>query len=207
MEDQHPEDVDVNHPIQCQCGKFQGQVETGHPVNWCFCYCTDCQAFARFLEREADTLTPAGGTDIIQTEPKYVSFHQGQQYLACMRLSPRGLLRWYASCCSTPIGNTLPHRQASFVGLIHTCLKGGQPLDGAFGPANLHVHTRHARGDTRPKTVGFQRAMLRVSFMLLRGFMDGSYRQSPFFGPDGGPISAPRVLSEEERRALKGKPR
>jgi len=32
------------------------------------CYCKDCQAFARFLER-ADVLDPAGGTDIFQMPP------------------------------------------------------------------------------------------------------------------------------------------
>ena len=32
------------------------------------CYCKDCQAFARFLDR-ADVLDPAGGTDIFHMAP------------------------------------------------------------------------------------------------------------------------------------------
>jgi hypothetical protein len=40
-----------------------------------------------------------------------------------------GLLRWYAACCKTPIGNTLPNFRASFVGLIHSCLQNaGAPI-------------------------------------------------------------------------------
>ena len=50
------------------------------------CYCKDCQAFARFLERP-DLLDPAGGTDIFQMPPA--------------RLSDKGVLRWYTDCCRT----------------------------------------------------------------------------------------------------------
>jgi hypothetical protein len=40
------------------------------------CYCQDCQAFARFLERP-DVLDPAGGTDIFQMPPGRVKFIAG----------------------------------------------------------------------------------------------------------------------------------
>lgn len=195
----------MNHPIQCQCGKLRGSVETGHTMNRGVCYCLDCQAFARFLQRQQDILDEAGGTDVVQIEPKHVSFHQGHQYLACMRLSPKGLLRWYASCCNTPIGNTLPNAKASFVGLIHSCLESdGLSLDKSFGPVSVRVNTRHARGDSKPRTTGFKRAALRILIMLVRGRLDGSYRKSPFFGPDGGPVARPTVISKAQRRALEG---
>src|SRR6266446_4605702 len=40
------------------------------------CYCKDCQAFARFLER-TDVLDPAGGTDIFQMPPGRVKLTAG----------------------------------------------------------------------------------------------------------------------------------
>jgi Family of unknown function (DUF6151) len=57
-----------------------------------------------------------GATDVIQTSPAQLTLTQGQEFLACMRLTEKGLLRWYAACCSTPIGNTLPNYRMSFVG-------------------------------------------------------------------------------------------
>lgn len=195
----------MSHPIQCQCGNLQGSVETGHPVNRGVCYCRDCQAFARFLKREADILDGAGGTDVVQTEPRYVSFHQGQQHLACVCLTPR-LLRWYAACCNTPIGNTLPNMKAAFVGLIHSCLEHAPAsLDESFGPVRMHVHTRHARGEQKPKQVGFAPAALRVLTTLVRARLDGSYRQTPFFGADGRPVATPLMVGAQELQTLKGK--
>jgi hypothetical protein len=82
------------------------------------CYCRDCQAFARFLER-ADVLDPAGGTDIFQMPPARVKLVAGTDAMRCLRLSNK-VLRWYADCCRTPIANTataaLPgHRRGSFL--------------------------------------------------------------------------------------------
>ena len=70
------------------------------------CYCKDCQAFARFLER-ADVLDAAGGTDIFQMPPGRMKFTAGADALRCLRLSDKTrVFRWYADCCRTPIGNT-----------------------------------------------------------------------------------------------------
>ncbi len=52
-------------------------------------------------------LDERGGSQIIQVPPKNLTFTQGREVLASMRLTEKGLLRWYAGCCNTPIGNTL----------------------------------------------------------------------------------------------------
>ncbi|MFZ2237575.1 MAG: DUF6151 family protein, partial [Dokdonella sp.] len=46
----------------------------------------------------------------------------GEDELACMSLSPNGMLRWYASCCSTPIGNTPRDRNMPYVGVVSACV-------------------------------------------------------------------------------------
>jgi hypothetical protein len=125
----------VNHPLHCRCGTLKGYVVHSAGVNRCVCYCRDCQAFAHFLGRPGEILDARGGTDVIQTRPANVIFTQGRDALACMRLTERGLLRWYAACCNTPIGNTLANHRVSFVGLVHSCLEGpGASLDDSFGP-------------------------------------------------------------------------
>jgi hypothetical protein len=95
------------HLLQCRCGTLKGHVSRSHVANRCVCYCRDCQAFAHFLGRADEILDASGGTDVIQTRAANVVFTEGKEALACMRLTPNGLLRWYSTCCNTPIGNTV----------------------------------------------------------------------------------------------------
>jgi hypothetical protein len=89
------------HPLQCRCGTLQGYVSLANMAVRAVCYCKDCQAFARFLERSDDAvLNELGGTEIVAMLPRYVHFTQGLEALVCMSLSERGLLRWYSSCCN-----------------------------------------------------------------------------------------------------------
>src|ERR1700730_9313253 len=145
----------MNHPLQCRCGTLKGYVVHSAGVNRCVCYCSDCQAFAHFLGRPGEILDAQGGTDVVQTRPANVIFTQGQEALACMRLTPKGLLRWYAACCNTPIGNTLATPKLSFIGLAHTCLETpDNPIYQSFGPVRTWVNGASARGDPKPKDAG-----------------------------------------------------
>src|SRR5580693_8835680 len=114
----------MTHQLQCRCGTLRGFVSPSHGVNRCVCYCRDCQAFAHFLGRADEILDASGGTDVIQTRAANVVFTEGREALACMRLTPNGMLRWYSTCCKTPVGNTTANSKVSFVGLVHTCLEG-----------------------------------------------------------------------------------
>ena len=191
------------HALQCRCGKLKGQVERPERANHAVCYCKDCQAFAHFLGRPDEILDEGGGSEVVQTQPRYVGFTEGAEHLACVRLTPSGLVRWYADCCKTPIGNTMATPKMSFVGLVHSCLDvAGQPLDDAFGSVRCRVNTHGAKGSPRPKPVGIPWAALWFLSMLIRARVDGSYRQTPFFDACSSPVVAPRVLSAEERRTL-----
>lgn len=195
------------HPVSCSCGKLKGRLEQTQGVNRGLCYCADCQAFARFLKRDTEILDQSGGSDIIQTTPSNLTFSEGQEHLACMRLSPKGLLRWYAACCNTPIGNTLPNFKFSFVGLVHNCLAGeaetkAGALDQAFGPKRMQLNTQSALGQPKPKSFGLLQAIPRLAGMLLKTRLDGSYKRTPFFTDAGEPIVTPQVLSLQERQAL-----
>jgi hypothetical protein len=191
----------MNHLLRCNCDKLKGILQPTKDINRCVCYCGDCQAFARFLKREHDILDEIGGTIILQTVPKYVSFVEGTENLACIRLTENGLLRWYATCCNTPIGNTPPNFKLSFIGLIHNCLSGEPAsLDTTFGPIRMYVSTHEAIGEPKPKSMGSLSGMLRVIGMVLRARLDGSYKQNPFFvSASGVPIVTPKVLNHEER--------
>ncbi|HVL76941.1 MAG TPA: DUF6151 family protein, partial [Noviherbaspirillum sp.] len=131
------------HRIECKCGALGGTLEHGAEVNRAVCYCDDCQAFARFLGRDNEVLDGAGGTEVIQTLQSRVRFERGHEHLACMRLSPRGMLRWYARCCNTPLGNTLPNHKLAMFGLVHSCVQAEEgSLDRAFGPRKTIAFTK-----------------------------------------------------------------
>ncbi len=173
------------------------------------CYCDDCQAFAHFLGCADRVLDAHGGTEIFQTSPARLQFTAGVSDLACMRLSPGGLLRWYAGCCRTPIGNTLATRQVPFVGLIHSCIHAeptGRSRDEVLGPVRARVFTRFATGGRERsggRAGGSVRVILRFARLLLAARLRGDHARSPFFDASSGePTATPRVLSPEERRAL-----
>lgn len=190
--------------IRCRCGCLQGIARPRGCVNRCLCYCDDCQAFARFLERQDEVLDAFGGTEILHLSQGEVSFTEGREELACLRLSETGTLRWYAACCSTPLGNTLPKRGFPVVGLVRTCLDAeGDSLEATIGPIRMQVFTKYAVQAPAPKTRGLPGGMTRVLRIALRARLKRDHRQSPFFQPETGkPVVVPRVLSEAERARL-----
>ncbi len=54
----------------------------------------------------------------------------------------KGLMRWYASCCNTPIGNTMATSAMPFIGLIHACIDAPT---GALGPIRGRAFARARR--------------------------------------------------------------
>ena len=194
----------MNHPLRCQCGTLRGNVSHPESVSRGVCYCKDCQAYAHFLGKAGEILDEMGGTDVVATLPKHVTFTQGLEALACMSLSEKGMLRWYASCCNTPIGNTSRDFKVSHVGLVHNCLEDpSQTLESSFGPVRMRVNTKHAKGS--PKSMPLSTIVSILGFMksLARARVDGSYRQTPFFTSDRGiPVVAPKVLTRAERDSL-----
>lgn len=196
----------MNHRFQCQCGALQGEIGQPDRGVRAVCYCGDCQAYARVLGQPQRVLDLLGGTDVVATQSKYVTFTSKTQTLACLSLSPQGLLRWYAKCCSTPIANTPRNWKLPYVGLVHTCLRQPEPLEQSFAKVQLHVNTKAAKG--RPPRVGRLSGMTRFAGLALRltgSRLSGGYRATPFFDAKGVPITevivAPRAAVQEARAA------
>ena len=156
------------------------------------CYCKDCQAFARFLKRADTVLDEHGGTAIVATIPKLVHFTQGLEALACMSLSHRGLLRWYASCCNTPIGNTARDVKTPYVGLIESCLQSSSPsLQESFGPVRIVLNTKSAGTREVDALVSNLLALLGVMISVIGARLSGAYKPNPFFATEmGTPVRA-----------------
>lgn len=206
------EDGLVDLTVRCTCGAVQGVARGISPAagNHAVCYCDDCQAFAHFLGRAAEILDPQGGTEVFQLSPAALLITAGAERLACMRLSDRGLCRWYAGCCNTPIGNTMHTSQVPFVGLVHLCMQRpaeDPALQRALGPIQVRSFRRFAKGDAAAlpaDKVPMPLMVLRLLGSMLKWRLRGDHRRSPFFEPrTGKPIASPRVLGTIEREELR----
>lgn len=200
----------VDLPVRCSCGTLRGVASGVSEAagNRLVCYCDDCQSFPHFLGQADRVLDAHGGTDIFQMSPARLRFTEGTDQLVCMRLRPRGLLRWYAACCKTPIANTPPRRGLPFVGLIHACVDhaaDGRSRDESLGPIRARVHARFAKGD-RSGLDAHDKApaslVLRFMRVLVMARLRGDHTRSPFFDAAGAPCATPHVLSRDELRAV-----
>jgi hypothetical protein len=192
--------------LQCRCGIVRGVLAVAPASgNHCVCYCKDCQAFAHFLGRADDMLDAQGGTDIFQTSQAHLALHTGHDSVACMRLTTSGLARWYASCCNTPIGNTLATSGVPFIGLTTVFAKGA--VAAALGPIRARVHVDSARDGRAAVPAGglpMPYVLARALWLMLRWRLRGDHRRSPLFAAPGyRPIAEPRVLTAEEREDLR----
>ena len=163
------------------------------------CYCEDCQAFARFLERP-DILDAAGGTDIFQLPPGRVTFTAGLDALRCVRLSDK-VLRWFAHCCHTPIANTAANPRFPVVALIHSIVDyaADEPSrDALLGPPLCRIYEHSAIGPLPSNAA--PPPSLRVfacrATKVVGWWMRGRARPNPFFDDrTKAPRSVPQLLS------------
>jgi hypothetical protein len=135
---------------------------------------------------------------VVATQARNVTFTSSAS-LACLSLSPRGLLRWYASCCGTPIANTPRNWKLPYVGLVHTCLRQPQPLEMSFPGDPLRVNTAGAHG-VPPKGRSLA-GMARFGTLALRlaaSRLGGRHRATPFFDAQGRPAREVRVVPKAE---------
>lgn len=196
------------HQLQCQCSLVRAEVDCRGTHNRLICYCTDCQAFGRFLTNLAQhdgqhqVLDAQGGTELVQVAQSKLRFVQGEDQLLAVRLTEQGMIRWYTRCCHTPIGNTMASRGGAFIGLIHSCLTRPQ-LNADFGDQIAQLNTNTALGTAKPQQHGLFRVISSFLWLLIAERVSGRYLQSPLFNADGSPRSEPRVLSAAELAALK----
>lgn len=174
----------------------------GGPSNRVRCYCTDCRTFGRFLGQESRALDSRGGTEIVQLAQGRVRFTQGLDHVAAIQLSESGLIRWYARCCNTPIGNTMRSPKWSFIGLVSACL-ARERLDQDFGETVAEFGTATALGESKPKQHGVLRTIGRFARIVIGARVSGSYKDTQLFTSAGKPIVGPRILSAAEVDQLK----
>ena len=164
------------------------------------CFCADCQTAAHLHQDGEDMLNAAGGTDIWQTTPDRITITDGIENLEVLRLSPKGLFRWHAACCGTPLLNTLPNLKLPFSGIVlrQSALTEAQEVFGAVtcvaGAADAIPETADA-----PTNRGFAKAGWAVVRRMVAAWLRGA--RSPLKGAGGAPVSPVRVIDLRTRQA------
>jgi len=164
------------------------------------CYCKDCQAFIKHLGKQKEVFDGNGGTDIYQMPPRNFKITQGIDQIRCLRLTEKGLHRWYTGCCNTPIGNTLSAK-FPFIGLIQNFVCD-KDANSAMGPVKTYAHRQSAQP---PISKSFDKGMptkkylaqllLKLTYWRLRAF----HRPSPLFNSRGKAIVEPKVLNKSQQ--------
>ena len=178
---------------KCDCGEVRFRLA---PITGtrCVCYCASCQAFLAHLGR-SDIADGAGGSDLFQAAPNCVTLEKGEAHLANLRLTDKGPLRWYATCCNTPVCNTGAKRAVPLVSFLVRSFDD----ETAAGPVIARVNRKDAKGHVDAeggsmRTLIF--AFLRRAVVLL---ITGQYKKTPFFDENGTPVAATTRLSPEEQ--------
>jgi hypothetical protein len=182
--------------LSCACSAVQGETteidsSSGTRV---VCCCKDCQSFAEFLNQEDTVLDTYGGTELFQMPVAHVKITKGAEQIRCVRLSAKGLHRWYTACCNTPIGNTLG-AGAPFIGLIHNFMGNTPTRDKDLGMVLGYIQLKSAKKRVPQALIGSQLKILaRTLSKLLIWKLKGFNTPSSFFDKDGQPIVEPIIL-------------
>jgi Family of unknown function (DUF6151) len=182
--------------FSCSCGKLQGQIAGGAVANGSHvgCYCRDCRAAQLYLDQP----DPAPGpVDLFLTTPQNVTITKGVEFLAPLRLSPRGPMRWRATCCDTPLCNTGPGPKIPFAAFQTATFVDADRI----GPVIAKIYVPKPDGKSAHK--GFSRVIVRLLPQMLASLVSGKWRNSPFFNTStGATVAKPTVLTKEERTSL-----
>ena len=192
--------------LACRCGEVHGRVVRASPeaANHMLCYCDDCQAYLHHLGR-TDLFDGHGGTDIVQVAPSALSFDRGVDRIVGLRLTPKGLYRWYASCCKTPLGNSFGPA-LPFIGLVVQTFDGGKErADAVFGRTLAAARGNFAVNGLPAATTAIgPRLLLRAIRLMLGWKWRGQTWPHPYFDEATGKPARPiLVLSKDEREALR----
>ncbi len=189
--------------LRCACGAIEGELSAQAAAGRAVCYCRDCRAAQRWLD-PARGLDAAGGVSIIAVQQSRLRLLRGAGDLACLRLSPKGMARWYCPHCRTALGNTPATAGFRFVGLNRTWFpQDDATLDAALGPVRWQSFKTAAIGPVPPlpRSKGGSGLLGVVARTALDRFRRVG-EANPFFTQDGQLRASPTVLSLPERKAL-----
>lgn len=166
----------------CGCGAVEANVPAAGKR--LVCYCESCREFVERLGK-TERLNAAGGSELLQVAPQEVTFTRGKENLRYLKITEKGPLRWYTSCCGTPMANTLGARWVSFASFQTWEMSPKERLPDQIAHVNLKGALQRVEeplGSVRPLIAA-------IVGRTLMSLLTGGGRRNPFFGADGRPIA------------------
>ncbi|ORT49600.1 hypothetical protein ST37_14590 [Vibrio sp. qd031] len=187
--------------LSCKCGEVQGRLKDVTPKsgNRLICYCKDCRKFSNQFEHGKELLDEFGGSEAVQVAPSTFRIDKGMEHVACMRLTPKGMNRWYTSCCDTPIG-TVPKPTIPFIGLLPSFIAPEHSLEQTFGPVIGTVYSEQAQnrqGNNPHLPKSSKLTLAKVAGQILLWKVIGKSKPNLFFDATGRPIVKPLILNQD----------
>lgn len=188
-----PRDVSFS----CSCGAIKGTVRgvsrsTGsHAV----CHCADCRAAEVFLGQPDPAPKPVS---IYQTSPDRIVFDEGYDKLAVFSFGEKNVLRWHASCCGSPLCNTVRNPKISFASMRTNRMHDQD----AIGPviASGHIPTT----TDKPRHEGMPRFIWAIFSRIIAARISGRWKQTPFFDSETlKPVREVQIVDKAKRAAIK----
>jgi len=141
----------------------------------------------------------------LQARPAHVRIDAGREHIGCVRLSDKGMFRFYATCCQTALGNVMSSPSMPFVAISRRALEG----DDAVFPPVMGIMGKFAIGTPPPGTAASIAPMQAMQTMLFvaKSALARAGKPHAYFDDAGAPIVPPRVLTPAEREALRARDR
>ncbi|MEE3078759.1 MAG: DUF6151 family protein [Bdellovibrionota bacterium] len=194
-------------PLKCSCGQVSGEIVdfkgTGTHIQ---CACDDCQAYIHYLNKEDVFLDQFGFSEIYQVRSNQVRILNGEENIKCLRLSPKGIFRFYASCCHTPISNMIGLKM-SFAGISRSFINlDDNEILNQLGPVTYHIMTEYAlREVTEKSSRKFPLILtLKIVKQIIHGKIFKTYLPNSFYQQSNGTSKFPvSILSLEDKKSIK----
>lgn len=186
-------------PLKCKCGSFQGTASQRNASSCVrvVCYCTDCQAYAKYLGDENSILDEFGGTDVCIMPPAHLKINSGLEQLRCVQLTVNGPYRWYTECCKTPVGNCVNLSMPAMT-LSHRIMDDGGRRDQLVGSIAGYMYGKEAIGNIpkeRIRSIPPIGMAMNLVVKLISWKIQGKNRPNPFFDQNGSPVSPPLIMA------------
>lgn len=180
--------------VRCRCGSVTGTLIAPSPSvgDHVVCHCTDCQTFAKRFNAADRILDQHAGTALYQGRCATMRLTGGRERLACVHLTRKPTLRWYARCCNTPMFNTYKNGRIPY---ITTVVANCDPdrREQLLGLAIGHLFTEEGTGDIgHLKRLSLLKLMRRFSKRMIIDTLVGDRRRADLFDPGTlEPIASP----------------
>jgi len=135
---------------------------------------------------------------VLQVPLSSIDITQGMEKVQSLRLTRKGLYRWYTNCCNTLMGNTVSAK-IPFFGIIHSFYHKDIKRDELLGPVRGAVGLEGAKsGFVKPSHFSSEFGVnLRVVSKLLVWKLKGYSKPSAFFDENGKAISKPIIVNAD----------